>query len=102
MRILIADDNEFVKRGIFALLAQEGDWEVCGEASDSADAIQQARNLLPDLVLLDVSMPGENGLETARVLKHQFPEIKVLMMSQHDPRQMHASAIAAGADGSVD
>lgn len=102
MRILIADDNELVRRGIRGLLAQQDGLSVCGEAADSADAIQKATELAPDLVLLDISMPGGNGLEAARVLKRQFPKLKILMMSQHDPRQTRAGSGAVGADGSID
>jgi two-component system, NarL family, response regulator NreC len=102
MRILIADDNEFVRRGILGLLAEQVGYEVCGEAADSADAIQKARELHPDLILLDVSMPGTNGLETARILKQKLPQTKILIISQHDPKQMLPRSLEAGADGSVD
>jgi two-component system, NarL family, response regulator NreC len=102
MRILIADDNQFVRRGISGLLAQQSDCEVCGEAADSTDAIRKTSELRPDLVLLDVSMPGTNGLETARILKQKLPQTKILIISQHDPKQMLQSSLEAGADGSVD
>jgi two-component system, NarL family, response regulator NreC len=102
MRILIADDNECVRRGISILLAQKVGYEVCAEATDAADAIQMAIQLRPDLVLLDVSMPGKNGLETARILKQQVPEAKILMISQHDPEQLLPRSLEAGADGLVD
>ena len=102
MRILIADDNEFVRRGILSLLAEQIGHEVCGEAADSADVIQKASELHPDLILLDVSMPGTNGLETARILKQKLPQIKILIISQHDPKLMLPRSLEAGADGSVD
>ena len=102
MRILIADDNEFVRRGISGLLAQEEDWEVCGEARDSADAIQKAGDLRPDLILLDVSMPGTNGLETARAIKEQLPQTKILIISHHDPKQIQPCSLQVGAVGCVD
>jgi two-component system, NarL family, response regulator NreC len=102
MRILIADDNQLVRRGIIALLSQEPTYEICGEASNSAEAIQKAADLSPDIVLLDISMPGESGLETARVLKQQRPEIKILMISQHDPKQMLSFSVEAGAEGCID
>lgn len=102
MRILIADDNELVRRGIAGLLAEHGGLEVCGEAQDSEGAIQKAVELQPDLVLLDVSMPGTSGLATVRILKQRLPQIKILMISQHDPKQMLERSREAGADGSVD
>ena len=102
MRILVADDNGLVRRGIAALLASDDECEVCGEASNASETLQKAGELLPDMVLLDVSMPGASGLDTARRLRQQFPEIKVLIMSQHDPNRMLSHSLEAGADGFVD
>ena len=102
MRILIADDNEVVRRGIGSLLSGHSGYEVCGEASDSAGTIQKVGELHPDLILLDVSMPGTNGLETARILKQQLPQTKIIIISQHDPKLMLQRSLEAGADGSVD
>jgi two-component system response regulator NreC len=102
MRILIADDNEFVRRGITGLLTQEKNLEVCGEATDSAEAIAKTSELNPDLVLLDVSMPGGNGLETTRILKQRLPQTKILIITQHDPRPMLPRALELGASGCVD
>src|SRR5579864_8181429 len=102
MRILLADDNQFVRRGIAALLAQQDGWELCAEASNSQEAIEKASELHPDLVLLDVSMPGGNGLETTRVLKQRFPQTTILIITQHDPRPMLPRALEVGASGCVD
>lgn len=102
MRILIADDNQVVRRGIVRLLAQEEGIKVCGEASDSANAVQKAAELQPDMILLDISMPGANGLETARVLKQMVPDTKILIVSQHDPKLMLSHSIEAGASGCID
>jgi DNA-binding NarL/FixJ family response regulator len=102
MRFLIADDNQFVRRGIAQLLAQQEGWEVCGEASNSVEAIAKINELHPDLVLLDVSMPGANGLETARVLKQKSPQTKIPIVSQHDPKNMHPRSLEMGASGCVD
>lgn len=102
MRILIADDNEFVRRGISGLLADQEGWQVCGEARDAADAIQKTIDLRPDLILLDVSMPGKNGLETARAIKEQLPHTKILIISHHDPKQMLPRSLEVGANGCID
>lgn len=102
MRILIADDNEYVRRGVRNILAPVTDWKVCGEAKDGTEAVQQAAALLPDLILLDVSMPGISGLEVARLVRRQVPETKILVMSQHDPALLLPHAMEAGADGCID
>src|SRR6202521_297105 len=102
MRILIADDNERVRRGVRRILSCEANYQVCGEAVDGADALRKARELSPDLILLDVSMPGPDGLETARLLRREMPKVKVIIMSQHDPVQLLPRAIEAGAHACVD
>lgn len=102
MRILIADDNQWVRRGIIGLLTQETGIEICGEASDSADVIQKAIESRPDVVLLDVSMPGISGLEATRLLRSKLPNIKILIVSQHDPKQMLARSLEMGAVGCID
>ena len=101
MRILIADDNEHVRRGVKSILARTP-WEVCGEAKDGDEAIQSAAALLPDLVLLDVSMPGISGLEVARQLHETSPAIKIVVMSQHDPVVLLPRALEMGAHACVD
>lgn len=102
MRILIADDNEYVRRGVAALLGDLKGAEVCGEAANSRETIEKTCQLRPDLVLLDVSMPGTNGLETAKLLREQIPEVKVLILSQHDPHSLRDAALRAGAVGCLD
>ena len=77
------------------------DLEVCG-AKDGSEALQKARELSPDLILLDISMPGMNGLEVARRLRQELRQAKILVISQHDPLQLLPSVIAAGADGCID
>lgn len=102
MRVLIADDNELIRRGIVALLSAEKDVEICGEASDSTETLKKADELRPDLVLLDVSMPGTNGLHTAQLLSQKLPSLKILIMSQHDPNQLLPRSLEAGAHGCID
>lgn len=102
MRILIADDNEMVRRGVRGLLISATPWEVCGEANDGSETLRKARELLPDLILLDISMPGLNGLETARLLRQEVPKAKILVMSQHDLTLLLPHALEAGAHACVD
>src|ERR1700694_2466662 len=102
MRILIADDSDIVRRGVCKILSSEKDLEVCGEAKDGSEALQKARELLPDLILLDISMPGMNGLEAARCLREEVRQAKILVISQHDPLQLLPSVVAVGADGCGD
>lgn len=102
MRILIADDSAMIRRGVIGLLSSEASWEICGEASDGSEALVMARALLPDVILLDVSMPGLNGLEVARRLRKEVPQAKIVVMSQHDPAHLLPGVIAAGGDACID
>jgi two-component system response regulator NreC len=102
MRILIADDNDMVRRGVIRLLSCESDWTVCGEARDGSEAIQKARELLPNVILLDISMPGISGLEVSRRLRQELPDAKLLIISQHDPFVMLPRVIEAGGDACLD
>jgi len=101
VRVLIADDHELVRRGIHSLLAPRPDWEVCGEAKDGIEAVEMAKLLRPDLILLDITMPRLNGLEAARIICRETPEVRILILSQHDPQHMAENAIRAGARGFV-
>lgn len=102
MRILIVDDNAAVRRSLVQFLASQSGWQVCGEAQDGFDGLEKARQMRPDVVLLDISMHGWDGLETARRLRHEHPRMKILMLSMRDPGEVLPQAIEAGADGCVD
>jgi DNA-binding NarL/FixJ family response regulator len=102
MRILIADDSALVRRGVIRILTGEPDCEVCGEASSGSETLELCSKLRPDLVLLDVNMPGASGLETSRLLRQQLPDIRILIMSHHDPVQLLPGVLKAGADGCLD
>src|SRR5438105_700969 len=101
VRILIADDHEVVRQGLRSLLRSHPEWDVCGEASDGREAVEKARQLRPDVVVLDVSMPNLNGLEAARCIRKEVPQSEILILSQHESRQMVKEAISAGARGYV-
>jgi DNA-binding NarL/FixJ family response regulator len=100
-RILIADDHDVVRAGIRRVLAAEPSWEVCGEATDGRRALALAVVLKPDLVVLDVGMPGLNGIDVTRQLHRHVPDAEVLMLSMHDDESLVADAIDAGALGYV-
>jgi DNA-binding NarL/FixJ family response regulator len=102
LRILIADDNEMVRRGIALLLSQESGWSVCGEATNSDEVLNRAEALRPELVLLDVSMPGIDGLQVTHRLKHRLPHTQFIIISQHDPHQLRPLALEAGAAECID
>jgi DNA-binding NarL/FixJ family response regulator len=102
IRILVVDDNESVRRGIVRILASEPAWQVCGEATNGEDAIQKNAELQPDVVLLDISMPGIGGLETARRLRAESARLAILILSQHDHSAILPRALKAGANGCLD
>lgn len=102
MRVLIADDNELVRRGIAKLLSGDKELEICGEASNSSETLQKVDELMPDLILLDMSMPGMNGLNTAQLLRQKHPALKILIVSQHDATQLLPRSLEAGAHGCID
>jgi len=100
-RILIADDHALVRRGLKALLEDHPDWEVCGEASGGQEAIDKAKELRPDLIIMDISMPGLDGLEATRQIRLMAPEIEVLIVTMHGSREMMQAARRAGARGYI-
>jgi DNA-binding NarL/FixJ family response regulator len=102
LRILIADDSELVRRGVSLILSGEAGWYVCGEACTGDEAIQKIRVLNPDLLLVDMRMPGKNGLEVADLTRQEFPHIAVVIMSQYDPSTLLPRAREAGASACVD
>ena len=102
MRILIVDDSELIRRGLADILSSENEWQVCGEAKDGLEGVQKALELLPDLVLLDVSMPGLGGLETAERLRQELPNVDIIFLSQHDPVHLLPRALELGARACVD
>lgn len=99
VRILIADDHELVRRGLRSTLEERSGWEVVGEAADGDEAVRLALKLKPDLLVLDVNMPKQNGLEVARVLREKAPKIRVLVLTVHDSAQVVREIMQAGAKG---
>ena len=101
IRVLVVDDHAILRDGIRSLLESQEDIIVVGEACDGSEAIDLVSKLLPDIVLMDISMPKTNGLEATRIIKERFPQVKVLILTQHDNREYIAPALGAGASGYV-
>jgi len=98
-RILVADDHEVVRRGLCSLLRGQPDWEVCGEAGDGREAVENAQKLQPDVVILDIGMPNLNGLEATRQILKANPRIRILILTLHDSDQVVRDILDAGARG---
>lgn len=100
-RILIVDDHGIVRAGIRSLIEDDTSIEVVGEAEDGEEAIEKAKQLKPDLVLMDIAMPGMNGIEATRRIKEEFPNICVLILTMHDDEEFFFPALRAGASGYI-
>ena len=99
--ILLADDHHVVRQGLRALLEAETDFHVLGEASDGLEAVQQVERLQPDVLLVDVMMPGLSGLEAARQVRERFPKTQVVVLSMHSNEAYVLEALRNGAMGYV-
>ena len=100
-RILIADDHELMRRGVRSMLENEPNLQVCGEAVDGMDAVDKALTLTPELLILDINMPGLNGLAAVRQILRMRPQIKILLFTVHESDQTMQEGILAGAHGYV-
>ena len=97
LRALVVDDHKVVRAGLCLLLKQIGDIEIVGEACDGKVAVQLARQLAPDFILMDISLPGLNGLDATRRIRQDVPTAKVIILSMHATEAMVLEAIRAGA-----
>jgi two-component system, NarL family, response regulator NreC len=98
-RILLVDDHQIMREGLMSLMANEPDLEVVGDASDGRQAVQLARKLRPDLVVMDISMPGLSGIEATRQILDEVDRARVLALSMHADPRFVAGALEAGAHG---
>ncbi len=101
IRVLVVDDHAILREGLRALLSYYDDIEVVGEAQDGAEAVTRVAEILPDVVLMDIAMPGMNGLDATRIIRNQFPETHVLILTQHEDPQYVVPLLQAGASGFV-
>ena len=101
LRILVVDDHDVVRQGVRLILRRNPDWEICGEAENGIEAVEKARQLNPDLIILDVSMPGKDGLEVATELHAGGFASKVLVLTMHESKELSAAVKRVGAKGYV-
>jgi len=99
IRIILADDHRIVRNGLRTLLDAEPDMEVIGEAENGRNTIQLARKLMPDVIVMDVTMPDLNGMEATRQIVSEFPQIKIIALSMHHHEQFITGMLKAGASG---
>lgn len=101
IRVLIADDHAIVRDGVRALLGEAGDVDVVGEAADGLEAIEACRRLRPDVVLMDIAMPGLGGLEATLQIRKELPDVKVLVLTQYEDREYVRRFLKLGVSGYV-
>ena len=99
MRLVLADDHNLFRKGLVSMLSANKDWQVVGEADNGQQAIDIVREIVPDLVLMDVHMPICDGIQAVRVIKRELPQVKIIMLSASDEDQDLFASIKSGADG---
>jgi len=100
-RILIVDDHAAVREAIRMLLVRHPEYQVCGEAATAQEAIYRSKEISPDVILLDISLPDRSGLEVLPEIRIGSPRSSILIVSQHDPRHMRPMALSLGAKGFI-
>ena len=101
IRILLADDHTVLRSGLRALLSAQADLEVAGEAADGGEALRLAQTIKPDVVVMDIGMPGVSGIDATARIRRELPSTKVLILSMHDDQGYLRQALRAGASGYV-
>jgi DNA-binding NarL/FixJ family response regulator len=101
IRVLLVDDHTILRDGIRLLLSSQEDIEVVGEAGDGEEAIVKARELKPDVILMDISLPKVNGIEATKLIKAERPESKILILTMHEDEEYVFPLLAAGASGYI-
>lgn len=99
IKVLIADDHRVVREGLGAILKSKENIEVVGEAQDGQEAVEKARSLVPDVILMDVSMPRMSGVEATRIIKREFPHIGIIALTMYEEQQYIFDLVRAGATG---
>lgn len=99
IKVLVVDDHLLSRKGIVSILSSHGMFEIIGEATNGQEALEKARELMPDLILMDIRMPGGSGLEATRLIKEEMPYVKIVILSVSDDVQDFFDAIKKGAQG---
>jgi two-component system NarL family response regulator len=99
IKVLIVDDHRVVREGLSAILKTKENIQVLGEAQDGHEAVEKARSLLPDVILMDVSMPRMSGVEATRIIKREFPHIGIIALTMYEEQQYIFDLVRAGATG---
>jgi DNA-binding NarL/FixJ family response regulator len=98
-RVLIVDDHAFIRRGVQSILQAFPEWELCGEADNGRDAVRLVDELNPDVIVMDVTMPGMNGIEATRVIRRAHPDVKIVLLTLHESAEILRNGFRAGARG---
>lgn len=100
-RVILADDHAMFREGVMLLLENSGEVDVVGQAGEGNEALELARNLRPDIVVMDIGMPGVNGLDATRLIRKQLPDVQVLILTMHSSDDYFFQTLQAGASGYV-
>jgi DNA-binding NarL/FixJ family response regulator len=100
-KVMIVDDHAVIRRGVQGILQAFPEWQLCAEAADGQEAITIAQTVRPEIIIMDVSMPGLNGLEATRIIRNMLPDTKILLLTLHSSSELVRSAFRAGARGYV-
>jgi len=101
IKVLLVDDHAIIREGLRSLLEKQPEMEVIADTDDGRKAIELVRELLPDIVIMDITMPGLNGIEATRQITAEFPDVKVIALSIHSKRRFVADMLSAGATGYI-
>lgn len=101
IKIMLVDDHPMVRDGLSACLSFYDDIAIVGACNDGTEVLQTAKQCLPDVILMDISMPNQNGLEATEIIKETFPDTKILIFSMHESSEFVKNAVQAGASGYI-
>jgi DNA-binding NarL/FixJ family response regulator len=100
-KVIVVDDHAVIRRGVQGILSAFPEWELCGEAENGHEGVKLAETVRPEIIIMDVSMPGLNGLEATRIIHNILPDTKILLLTLHSSTELVRSAFRAGARGYV-
>ena len=101
IKVLLVDDHAIIREGLRSLLDKQPEMEVIADTDDGRKALDLVRELLPNIVIMDITMPGLNGIEATRQITAEFPDVKVIALSIHSKRRFVADMLSAGATGYI-